>query len=91
MATENKFPTIRDFRDKLTELVELGLGDQPVQIIIVPDSSLQAIARVVAPPDFKHEKPALMVEMDGKDGRMPVLIYSTDRDQGRAMQTRQPQ
>lgn len=92
MATENNFPTIRDFRDKLTELVEQGLGEQPVQILIVPDSTIQAIARVTAPDGYDNaSKPALMVEMDGTDGRMPVLIYSTDRDQWRAMPTRASQ
>lgn len=38
MATEDKFPTIRDVRDRLSELVERGLGDLPAQIVIVPPS-----------------------------------------------------
>lgn len=83
---EHKFPTIRDVRDKLSELVELGLGDQPAQIVVVPDATLQAIARVVAPSGYKHDKPALLVEFDGIGGRMPVCIYTTDQ-----MQTRRPQ
>lgn len=83
MATENMFPTLRDVRDKLNELVGQGLGDHPVQVVIVPDSTIQAIARATAPPGYKHDRPALMVEFDGIDGRMPILIYSTDRDSGR--------
>lgn len=80
---ENRFPTLRDLRDRLNELVDMGLGDQPAQIIIVPDSSLQAIARASAPAGYVHNKPALMVEFDGVDGRLPVLIYSVDRALGR--------
>lgn len=91
MATENHFPTLRDLRDKLSELVDLGLGDQPAQIIIVPDSSLQAIARIVAPPGYVHNKPALMVEFDAVAGRLPVLIYSTERMSGRNMPSRSAQ
>ena len=83
MATENMFPTLRDVRDKLSELVEQGLGDHPAQIVIVPDSTMQAIARVTAPPGYNHDKPALMVEFDGVAGRLPVIIYSTDRHSGR--------
>ncbi len=91
MAHENEFPTIRDLRDKLSELVDQGLGDQPAQIVIVPDSTIQAIASVVAPPGYVHDKPALMVEFEGVDGRLPVLIYSTDRAQGREMKSRADQ
>ena len=65
----------------------MGLGDQPAQIIIVPDSSLQAIARASAPEGYIHDKPALMVEFDGVDGRMPVIVYSTDRMQGREIKS----
>lgn len=85
MASENNFPTIRDIRDKLSKLVELGLGDQPAQIVIVPASTIQAIARVVAPPGYVHDKPALLVEFEGVDGRLPVLVYTTDGMLGREM------
>lgn len=91
MASENNFPTIRDLRDTLSELVGLGLGDLPTQLVIVPDSTLQAIARVAAPLGYVHDKAALMVEFEGVDGRMPVVIYSTDRAQGREMKCRTPQ
>lgn len=37
MATEDKFPTLRDLRDGLTRLIDEGLGDLAAQIIIVPD------------------------------------------------------
>jgi hypothetical protein len=47
-----------------------------------------AIALASAPPGYKNDKPALMVEFDGTDGRMSVLIYSTDRMQGREMPSR---
>ena len=89
MASENSFPTIRDFRDRLNYLVNQGLGDQPVQILIVPDSTMQAISRIVsAGCDPIPDKPALMIEFEGADGRMPVLIYSTDRMEGREMMSR---
>jgi hypothetical protein len=85
--TENKFPTLRDLRDKLSQLVNMGLGDHPAQIIIVPDSTLQAVAKASVP-EWANDKPALMVEFDGVDGRMPVLVYSTDRMQGLEMKSR---
>lgn len=91
MAHESNFPTIRDLRDALSRLVDQGLGDQAAQIIIVPDSTLQAISRIVAPAGYSHDKPALMIEFGGVDGRMPVLVYSTDRAQGREMKSRTAQ
>ena len=59
--TENTFPTIRDLRDRLGDLVEQGLGELPVQILIVPDSTLQAIARNAGQKD--DAKPALMIDL----------------------------
>ena len=89
MASENNFPTIRDFRDRLNDLVDQGLGDQLVQLLIVPDATMQAISRVVcAGCDPDPDKAALMIEFEGTDGRMPVLIYSTDRMEGREMISR---
>ena len=91
MASENNFPTIRDFRDRLNDLVDQGLGDQLVQLLIVPDATMQAISRVVNDGcDPSPDKPALMIEFEGIAGRMPVLIYSTDRmeEEGREMMSR---
>ena len=78
--TENRFPTIRDLRDRLSELVEQGLGDQPVQVLVVPDSTIQVIAQAIGP---ASEKPALMIELAGDDtGRLPAALISTERLMG---------
>lgn len=91
MTTEDRYPTIRDIRDKLDELVAQGLGDLPAQLVIVPDSTMQALARTLAPPGYVHAKPALMIEFDAIGGRLPVAVYSADRISGRGMKTRTTQ
>ncbi len=83
MATEEKFPTIRDFRDLLNDLVGKGFGHHPAQILVVPDSTLQALARHGGQSD--GGKPALMMEWQIGNNRMPVSFTSTDRMQGRGM------
>jgi hypothetical protein len=74
--TENEFPTIADLRDRLSELAERGLGELPVQVLIVPDSTLQAIARDAGGKD--DAKPALMIDLMDDAGNS-VTIMSTDR------------
>lgn len=69
--TENEFPTICDLRDRLTELVEKGLGELPVQILVVPDSTLQAIARNSGQKD--DAKPALMIDLVDDRGNAVTL------------------
>jgi len=91
MATEDRFPTIRDLRDGLSKLVEQGLGDLPLQVIIAPDSTMQAVAKVVVPEHDTSVKPALLIEFDGIDGRLPMMMVSCDRMQGREMPTRAEQ
>lgn len=85
---ESKFPTIRDVRDQLTTLVERGLGQLPAQIVVVPDSTIQAIAlQMGADP---KEGPALMIEL--REGRPPVSLISTERfTPGGGMKTRSAQ
>lgn len=83
---ENEFPTIAQLRDCLTRLVDCGLGAQPVQILLVPDSTLQATARATGGPDYNPANPALMIELEVTDGsRLPVTIMSADRMHGRGM------
>ncbi|MGX9392584.1 hypothetical protein ACWX0K_20250 [Nitrobacteraceae bacterium UC4446_H13] len=84
---ESEFPTIADLRDRLSELVERGLGDQPVQIVVVPDSTMQAIART----SNDGGKPAIMIEMPGDGNRLPVAFISADRMAGGGMQSTRPQ
>jgi hypothetical protein len=43
--SERTFPTLADFRDSLTELIDKGLCDLPAQTLVVPDSTLQGVAR----------------------------------------------
>ncbi len=81
---ENEFPTIRDLNDRLSSLVADGLGELPVQILVVPDSTLQAIVRVTGGAR-EGDKPALMIELGGADGRLPVSLISTDRMQRSGM------
>lgn len=69
--TENTFPTIRDIRDRMNDLVEQGLGELPVQILIVPDSTLQAIARNAGQKD--DAKPALMIDLYDGNGNAVTL------------------
>jgi hypothetical protein len=73
---ESTFPTIRDARDALAQLVDKGLGDLPIQLVIVPASTLAVIAK-----DAGHTgpKPALMVEITAHDGaESGVLLYAVE-------------
>lgn len=84
---ENRFPTIADYAERLAELVTRGLGDLPAQILVVPDSTMQAIARDTD--GFDGKKPALLIELTGKDdsSRIPVCLISADRYSGHGMPT----
>lgn len=80
MATEDKFPTIKDVYAALASLIERGLGDLAVQIVVAPDSTLQAIARNSG----WDGKPAMMIDLAvGVDGRLPASIIATERLGGR--------
>lgn len=77
MGETRGFPTIADMHAYLSSLIDDGLGDHTVQVLIVPDATLQAIARASgARPD---DKPALMIDWIASKRRMPVTIVSTDR------------
>lgn len=82
MSNESKFPTIRDVRDRLSELVEQGLGDLPVQFLVASDSTMQAIAIATGGPDYNMHKPALMIELEPTADRLPVALISTERLSG---------
>ena len=75
----SRFPTLRDLRDALSELIETDatLADLPVQVIVVPDVTLQEIGRSLRP---GHDRPAQMIDLlvDGSP-RLPVGIVSTER------------
>jgi len=73
---ENEYPTIQDLRDRLSDLIDQGLGELPVQVLVVPDSTLQAIARASGQKD--DAKPALMIDLTDDDGNA-VTVVSTDR------------
>lgn len=77
---ESKYPTIRDMIDGLTVLDKVGLGALAVQVLVAPDSTMQAIAREIAGSDY-DQRPALMIDLTAtKDtGRLPATIASTDR------------
>ena len=76
--SENLFPTIHDLREALSSLIDRGLGDLAVQIVVAPDSTIQSLARAFDP--GYRGKPALMIDLTrGTDGRLPVAIISADR------------
>lgn len=92
MINEAMLPTVRDLCAGLSRLVEGGLGDLPVQIIIVPDSTLQAIARVTPAPGYDPSTDAAkLVEFDGVDGRLPMMMLTADYLKSNHMQTRNTQ
>ncbi|MEM1050415.1 MAG: hypothetical protein AAGL24_29965 [Pseudomonadota bacterium] len=76
MITENEMATIADLRDRLSNLVDDGLGDLPVMLIVAPDSTLQALARRL---NGEPDDPAIMIEFDGFAGRQPITIMAVDR------------
>lgn len=79
MANESRLPTINDLALAMAEFAKEGLGDQPVQAVVVPDSTMQALARAAK---ASLEPPPLMMEVAGRDGRMPLLVLSADRMAG---------
>lgn len=75
MASEQNFPTIRDLRDRLSNLIDRGFGALPVQIVVAPDSSIQALADAEGP----HGKPAIMIEFPIEGRLFGISFISTDR------------
>jgi hypothetical protein len=83
---ESDFPTIKHLRDRLTDLIENGLGNLPVQILVVPNSTIQVVARATGGPDYDPNKPVLMIELEVVNGsRLPVSMISTEQLQGRGI------
>lgn len=74
---ENTYPTIADLHRVAAALIERGLGELPVQIVIAPDSTIQLLAERV-----NEGKPALMIEYHAYEGRKPVAFISTARLNG---------
>jgi hypothetical protein len=77
MVDERKFPTIADLRDRLSELIDSELGHLPVQVLIVPESTMRAIARSKGHEDMR---PPLMIELtpEGDFSRLPVSLISAE-------------
>jgi hypothetical protein len=74
---ENTYPTIADLHKILGTLIERGLGELPIQIVIAPDSTIQVLAQRV-----DKGEPALMIEYRQQEGRQPVAFISTARLNG---------
>ncbi|PWC54360.1 hypothetical protein TSA6c_00385 [Azospirillum sp. TSA6c] len=72
---EQNFPTIADAAAVLADLVKGGYGALPVQIIVVPDTTIQALARAAGD---AGNKPALMLEYGGGE-RLPVCLITASR------------
>lgn len=75
--TEDRFPTISDTVEALSELVRQGLGDLPTMLVLVPDSTMQALSRAAG--HSNDAQPALMMEMPANGNRLPVSIICYDR------------
>lgn len=75
--SESSFPTIIDARDVLQQLIDKGFGELPMQVVVVPASTLATLAK-----DAGHNssKPAVMIEAFARDGaEHGVLIVSVER------------
>ena len=86
MKPESEFPTINDAIKRLSELANSGLGSLAIQAIIVPDSTLQTIAKT----SFEAEenlKPALMIELGSSERSSSVLLVSAEPLNGNGMET----
>ena len=79
---ESEYPTIRDAYAALAKLIEDGLGDLPVQLLVAPDSTLQAIAGATG----YRGKPVMMIDLISEPAttRMPFAVISTERLGGRS-------
>lgn len=75
--SENEFSTISDASKALRQLIDEGFGDLPMQLIVAPDSTMQAIGRHADGSVGKN--PVLMLQFDGINGRVSVTIMSTER------------
>ena len=71
---ENEFPTIQQLHDRLSDLIDKGFGELPVQIVVVPDSTLHALANGLG--YSTDERPALMIDLGSNDHHMPVGLIS---------------
>lgn len=72
--SEETLPTLNDLQAVIAQLIADGFGELPVQIVVAPDSTLQALARRQT-----DEKPALMIEYQASEERLPVCVLSTAR------------
>ena len=72
---ESDFPTIEDARAVFQSLADEGFGELPVQVVIVPASTLAVLARNAG---HTATEPARMIEIvrDGKE--LGVLITSVE-------------
>jgi hypothetical protein len=76
---EYQLPTIKDLYDRLGSLMAEGLGDLPVHVLAVPDSTLQAIARVVSGPEYDQYGPAYQLSLSDTPEGAPVMLISSER------------
>jgi hypothetical protein len=66
-------PTISDLRDRLSDLIDAGFGDCPVEL--APDATIQKIAEGHRAP---HQTgPAVAIELAGFSDRYPVVICTS--------------
>jgi len=75
---ESDFPTIMDLRDCLSKLVDQGLGELPIQIVVMPDTTIQALAKAQS----WDGKPATMLQYSRDGKELGVMFISTDRLSG---------
>ena len=70
-------PTIADVHAYLGSLIEAGLADAVIQVVVAPSSTVQAIARATGDRQM-DAKPAQMIQGIVSDLRLPVTIVTTD-------------
>lgn len=67
--------TIRELRDRLSDLIDHGLGDHPIDLLVVPEATLEALVAMGGQTLGDGPKP-VVVELFSGDDRGPVIVIS---------------
>ncbi len=72
---ESEFPTFNDYAAAIADLIARGLGELPASVLVVPDSTMQACARIYGSPK-PGDKPAIMMDFERQGGRLAACLLS---------------
>lgn len=78
--------TINDIADAMCHLVEKGLGHLPINGLVVPDATLQAIARNVMEGDYEEPQDMVVMVSTKAPGSPEVEIVSFDNEESVTLQ-----